>query len=411
MPDEEFRAELEAWLAEHTPAAVERGDATAWQRELVDAGYAMVTWPVGCGGRAGTAGQQQIVADALAGYESLPRPNLSAIGMSMTAPTILAHGHEEQQRQWLVPLVTGEHQWCQLFSEPGAGSDLAGLTTRAVRDGDEWVVNGQKVWSTFAHLADYGILLARTDADVPKHRGITYFLIDMHQPGVEVRPLRQMTGGAEFNEVFLTDARVPHENVLGTVNGGWAVAMTTLANERSLMGSIGSGGMGGRAGGRRRQGAPAPLHGTKALIALARERGCADDPVIRQRLADAWVRDQIARYLVMRIQGAASRGRIADAEMSIMKLMAAKQAKRVAELALTIEGPYGALTGDDALERGDWQGRFLSAPSLRIAGGSDQVQRNVIGERTLGLPPEPRVDKDVPFRDVLKNPARPRSDA
>ena len=142
--------------------------------------------------------------------------------MSMTAPTILAHGTEEQQRQWLVPLVTGEHQWCQLFSEPGAGSDLAGLTTPAVRDGDEWVVNGQKVWSTFAHLADYGILLARTDADVPKHRGITYFLIDMHQPGVEVRPLRQMTGGAEFNEVFLTDARVPHENVLGTVNGGWA---------------------------------------------------------------------------------------------------------------------------------------------------------------------------------------------
>jgi alkylation response protein AidB-like acyl-CoA dehydrogenase len=330
--------------------------------------------------------------------------------MSMTAPTILAHGTEEQQRQWLVPLVTGEHQWCQLFSEPGAGSDLAGLTTRAVRDGDEWIVNGQKVWSTFAHLADYGILLARTDADVPKHRGITYFLIDMHQPGVEVRPLRQMTGGAEFNEVFLTDARVPHENVLGTVNGGWAVAMTTLANERSLMGSIGSGGMGGRAGGRRRQGAPAPLHGTKALIAMAQERGCADDPVIRQRLADAWARDQIARYLVMRVQGAASRGRIPDAEMSIMKLMAAKQAKRVAELALTIEGPYGALTDDDALAHGDWQGRFLSAPSLRIAGGSDQVQRNVIGERTLGLPPEPRVDKDVPFRDVLKNPARPRSD-
>jgi alkylation response protein AidB-like acyl-CoA dehydrogenase len=402
--DEQFRSELRAWLAEHAPPAVEHGDAAVWQRELVDAGYAMVTWPAGLGGRSGSSRQQAIVAEELAAYD-LPVANVSVIGTSMTAPTILAHGTDEQKAQWLLPLIRGEHQWCQLFSEPGAGSDLAGLTTRAERDGDEWVVNGQKVWSTFAHLADFGILLARTDADQPKHRGITYFLIDMHQPGIEVRPLRQMTGGAEFNEVFLTDARVPHENVLGVVNGGWGVAMTTLAHERSLMGSL-RGGRGRRRDGDADEDAPRPVVGTDALIELAREYGKSDDPLIRQRLADAWSRDEIARYLVMRVQAAAARGRIPDAEMSIMKLMAAKQAKRVAELALAIEGPLATLIGDDAPRRGSWQGRFLSAPSLRIAGGSDQVQRNVIGERTLGLPAEPRVDKDVPFRDVPKNPTR-----
>jgi alkylation response protein AidB-like acyl-CoA dehydrogenase len=343
------------------------------------------------------------VLDTVLGTFNLGR--LNPLGLNNAAPALFAYGSDEQRLRYLPPIVRNEERWCQLFSEPGAGSDLAGLTTRAVRDGDEWVVNGQKVWSTFAHLADFGILLARTDADVPKHRGITYFLIDMRQPGIEVRPLRQMTGGSEFNEVFLTDARVPHANVLGAVNGGWGVAMTTLAHERSMMGAIRSGGGRGRGGddGARAQ----PVRsGARELIALAQERGRAHEPALRQRLADAWSRDEIARYVGLRIQGEAARGRVPDAPMAIMKLMAAKQAKRVAELGLAIEGPYGALSGDDAPSHGAWQGRFLSAPSLRIAGGSDQVQRNVIGERTLGLPPEPRVDKDVPFRDVPKNPSR-----
>ena len=319
----------------------------------------------------------------------------------MVAPTILVHGTDAQKEQFLPPMARADHQWCQLFSEPGAGSDLAGLTTRAERDGDEWVVNGQKVWSTFAHVADYGMLLARTDVDQPKHRGITYFLFDMHQPGVEVRPLRQMTGDAEFNEVFLTDARVPHANVLGQVNGGWSVAMTTLANERAMMG-------GGTAGRRPRTDDDtnvAFLMGVRGLIALARDRGRTHDALVRQGLADAWMREEIMRYLGLRIQAAARLGRDASAPASIMKLYSAKQTKRVAELALALEGPYGALAAPDAPAGGAWQRTFLFAPALRIAGGSDQVQRNVMGERVLQLPAEPRTDKGIPFRDVPKNPS------
>jgi acyl-CoA dehydrogenase len=278
--------------------------------------------------------------------------------------------------------------WCQLFSEPGAGSDLAGISTRAVRDGDEWVVNGQKVWTSGAHYCDYGILLARTDLDVPKHRGITYFLIDMRQPGIDVRPLKQMTGGSHFSEVFLTDARVPHEAILGELNGGWAVAMTTLANERSFMGGHSSG------------------PSLDDLMNLARACGVAGDPVVRQGLAASYSRRQIIGYIGMRVRTATSHGRPPGPEASVLKLAAAWNMKRNAELALAMQGASGMLSGDSAPEAGRWQQHFLTAPSIRIAGGSDEIQRNVMGERVLGLPAEARVDKSVPFRELMHGRAR-----
>src|SRR3954471_6111683 len=242
-----FRAEVRAWLEANAPtsAAPGYGDrrhlehAKAWQAVLADNGWACITWPVEYGGRGGTGTEAAIFADE----QSALGINVGsfAVGIGMAGPTIIAHGTPEQKERFLRPLLRGEEVWCQLFSEPGAGSDLAGLATRAVRDGDEWVVTGQKVWTSGAHESDWGILLARTDPDQPKHRGITYFLVDMHAPGIEIRPLRQMTGASHFNEVFLTDVRIPHENVLGEVNGGWGVAMTTLANERVFIGGGGTG--------------------------------------------------------------------------------------------------------------------------------------------------------------------------
>jgi alkylation response protein AidB-like acyl-CoA dehydrogenase len=394
LADSAFREEVGAWLDANGPAPVgsvaprslDDEAALAWQRRLVDAGLAAVSWPPEYGGRSGTAWQQAIVDDELA-RRGLP-PRATSIGIAMVAPTIMVHGTDEQKQRFVLSTLRGELRWCQLYSEPGAGSDLAGLLTRAVRDGDEWVVNGQKVWTTQAHQADYGILLARTDPDLPKHRGITYFLIPIRQPGVEVRPLRQITGDAHFNEVFLTDARVPHDNVLGEVNGGWGVGLTTLAFERVLMG--------GNVG----RGRP----GVDALIALARRYGKEGDPVIRQRLAAAYTGDQLVRLLGRRM--AAAGGGQAGPAPSVLKLFNAHHQKRLNELALDIEGADGTLSGAEGPYAGSWQYGFLSAVQLRIAGGSDEIQRNVIGERVLGLPPEPRPDKEIPFRDVLSNAAR-----
>jgi alkylation response protein AidB-like acyl-CoA dehydrogenase len=271
--------------------------------------------------------------------------------------------------------------WCQLFSEPSAGSDLASLSTRAEVDGDEWVVNGQKVWTSGAHYSDFGILLTRTDLDVPKHRGITYFLVDMRTPGIDIRPLRQMTGTSHFSEVFLTDVRIPKENILGEVNGGWGVAMTTLANERMLIG----------------EGASKLEYSD--VQALVGDR--IADPILRQRLADAFIRFEILRYLSMRMRTAASQGKMPGPEVSVMKLFYAGHLKKTSDLALALQGPAGMLAGADAPAAGAWQQQFLNAPAMRIAGGSDEIQRKIIGERVLGLPSEPRVDKDVPFRDQI----------
>jgi alkylation response protein AidB-like acyl-CoA dehydrogenase len=390
-----FRVEARAWLEANAPKKGSDDDFTGietdeyvkrakdWQGKLAAAGWACITWPKEYGGRGGTSAEAAIFAQeqARTGASS----GTFTVGIGMAGPTIIAHGTDEQKRRWLPPLLRGEEVYCQLFSEPGAGSDLAGLACRAIRDGDEWIVNGQKVWTSGAVHSDLGILVARTDVDQPKHRGITYFIVDMHSPGIDIRPLRQMTGGAHFNEVFLTDVRIPHANVLGDVNGGWAVAMTTLSNERVAIGGGGT------------------AMGFDRLLALAQRRGLTGDAFTRQGLADAFIRFELIRFLGMRVRSATRAGKTPGAEASTMKLLYAGHVKKLGELAMALEGAEGMLARDDAPEQGAWQQQFLSAPSIRIAGGSDEIQRNIIGERVLGLPPEPRPDKGVPFRDLLTN--------
>ena len=305
-----FRAEARAWLEANAVPKGAPGDFSsgyaegsqdtylarckAWQAKLAGATRACITWPEEYGGRGGTGTQAAIFAEEQAAFGV--STGAFAVGIGMAGPTIIAHGTPEQKERFLPPLVRGEEVWCQLFSEPGAGSDLAGLATRAVRDGDEYVVTGQKVWTSGAQVSDWGILLARTDPDQPKHRGITYFLLDMHSPGIEIRPLRQMTGAAHFNEVFLTEVRIPAANVLGEVNGGWGVAMTTLANERVFIGGGGTG--------------PTFVD----LVDLARKLGRTDDPGVRQELAATHTRLEIIRYLGLRVRTATSQGAMPGAE-------------------------------------------------------------------------------------------------
>jgi alkylation response protein AidB-like acyl-CoA dehydrogenase len=297
----------------------------------------------------------------------------------------MAHGTDEQKAFYLSRMLSGDDIWCQLFSEPGAGSDLAGMTTSAVRDGDEFVVNGQKVWTSGAHYSNRAMLLARTDWDVPKHRGITYFLLDMNTPGIEVRPLRQITGHAHFNEVFLTDVRVPAENMLGGLNAGWMVAQTTLANERNMIGSAGTG------------------LTFSAILRLARECRVTDDPRVRQELAQCYTRFEILKWLGLRARARAAAGQKLGPEASVMKLFVSQRVARDGDLVLAMEGPYGMLRNEDTIQNGMWQQVFLNQWGIRIGGGTEQIQRNVLGERVLGLPGDIRVDKDVAFREIPRN--------
>jgi alkylation response protein AidB-like acyl-CoA dehydrogenase len=353
-----------------------------WQRKLFDAGYAGIAVPTEYGGQGRTPAAQRVFQQEAARYEI--DTGVFSVGIGMVIPTLLVHGTEEQKQRFIPALLRGDEVWCQLFSEPGAGSDLAGLTTRAERDGDQWVVNGQKVWNSFAHVAEWGVLLARTDWDVPKHRGISYFLVDMTSAGIEVRPLRQATGVAHFNETFLSDVHLPLENLCGEVNGGWGVAQTTLMAERTLIG----GGTG---------------LGFRDFVALAQHFGRTDDPEIRQRLAQSYTRSEILRWLGMRAQAAAKSGRMTGMEGSIAKLAISEHVTANGDLGLAIEGPAGMVAGADAFEGGFWQQHFLGQWGIRIGGGTEQVQRNILGERGLGLPSEPRPDKSEPFRDVPKN--------
>ena len=351
-----------------------------WQRAVFDGGWAGIAWPKEYGGQGGTPAEARAFAQEQARFDV--ETGAFAVGIGMVGPTLIAHGTEAQKQRYLPALLRGEEVWCQLFSEPGAGSDLAGLRTRAVRDGDEWVVNGQKVWSSGAHHSELGILLARTDLDAAKHHGITYFVLDMASPGIEVRPLRQINGVAHFNEVFLTDVRVPHENVVGEVNGGWAVAQTTLGAERALIGGGGAVSFGD-------------------LARLARDQGGDGDPRLRQRLADAYIRFEILKFLGRRAQAAQRGGRSAGAEASVLKLAMSQHVALNADLALALEGAAGMLLHGDAPYGGFWQQTFMNQWGVRIGGGTEQVQRNVIGERVLGLPPEPRPDKTAPFRELI----------
>ena len=288
------------------------------------------------------------------------------VGLALVRPVLVAHGTPDQHARWLPKIETGEEVWCQLFSEPDAGSDLAALSTRAVRDGDDWRVTGQKVWSSRAHYSKWGLLLARTDPSVPKHKGITAFAIDMTAPGVEVRPLVQMNGDRHFSEVFLTDAPVPDEDRIGAVGEGWGVAITTLTHER---GALGPGGGPGR----------------RELLDLVGASGRGLDPLVRQRVADVVTRMHL--------------GRLVQTHGSARKLFGSHTIKALAALAVDVQG-LGGIGGED-----EWLTLFLTAPSISIRGGTDEIQRNILGERVLGLPPEPRLDKSVPFSEVPRSPS------
>jgi alkylation response protein AidB-like acyl-CoA dehydrogenase len=344
-------------------------------------------------------------------------------GVSLAANTLLAHGSDELKATYLRPIVTGEHTWCQLFSEPGSGSDLAGLTTRAVRDGDEWVVDGQKVWNTGAHKAQLGMLLARTDWDAPKHRGLTFFVLDMRQPGIEVRPLRQMNGHASFNEVFLTAARVRHDHVVGAVGGGWAAATTTLMHERGMAAAIGQRRGGG---GRERLEAPAGRTRREAdaetaayretyrwypqragridlVEGQARAHGKVGDPAVRQAYAATLAFEQAARWTAKRARAARAAGKQPGAEGSLGKLSSSVTARAAHGTHTLVVGAHGMLTGPATDAGGLVAEVLVSTPAQSIAGGTDEIQRNILGERVLGLPKEPSVDNDVPFREVRTN--------
>jgi len=387
----EWREEFRAWLDENAPkvagAAPERdmeiggGDylerAKRWQAMKFDAGLARITWEPEYGGRNGTTMESIIYGQEEARYTV---PNQAfIIGLGMIAPTIRAVGTEVQQHRYLTKLLRGEEIWCQLFSEPGAGSDVASLSTSAVRDGDEWILNGQKVWTSGAQYSDFGEIICRTNPDAEKHKGITAFIVDMKSPGITIKPIKQINGGSGFNEVFFDNARVPHENVLGDVNEGWSVAITTLMNERVAIGSASGGGR--RAG-------------FGDIIELARRRGLNRDARVRQQLADLYTKSRIQRFLSMRTLTAASQGKIPGPEGSIGKLFGARIMTQTGELEIALAGPE-AVAGDTHAAVG-----MLGAPAGHIAGGSDEVMKNILGERVLGLPGEPRPDKGVAWRDV-----------
>jgi alkylation response protein AidB-like acyl-CoA dehydrogenase len=388
---------LDGLLADFPPGKV---DDRTFLGAQFDRGLARVHFPEGLGGSALNPGLQQRVTDRLqAAGAPFPSP-VNLIGLGMIAPTLVAHGTERQQQRYLRPLFTCEEIWCQLFSEPGAGSDVAGLATRATRDGDEWTLNGQKVWTTVAHLADFGLLLARTDPDQPKHRGITAFLVDMHALGVDVRPLFQLTGEAEFNEVFFTDARVSDTDRLGDEGDGWRVALTTLMNERVAIG----GGVGRRGEG--------PIG---AAVRLWRERW-QDDPsphaaALRDRLMAAWTRNEVARLTNLRAS-VARRAGTPGPEGSVAKLTYAEENKRTYELCLDLLGADGMLYGSDypkirpagvAIGTPDIHKAFLRVRANSIEGGTSEVMRNILGERVLGLPGEPRADKSTAWKDVPRS--------
>jgi alkylation response protein AidB-like acyl-CoA dehydrogenase len=405
-PDQ-IRAELGGWTRQHWDPGMALRD---WRELLLRAGWAAPSWPRRWHGRGLPAWADELVGSELIRLGAVGVPVGS--GTWLAAPTILAHGPDELRDRLLAPTLTGEQTWCQLFSEPGAGSDLGGLSTSAVLDGDSWVVNGQKVWNTSAHHADMAMLLARTDASVPKHQGITYFALPMHQPGVQVRQLRQMNFHASFNEVFLTDARVPRDNVIGAVGAGWTAALTTLAYERrfsALRRPDYSSGP-GRALDEARAEAddhfatyswyPQRAGRPDLVVAHAKAAGVSDNPVIRQAIARLITMHRASAWTADRASAARAAGARPGAEGSIGKLAASTIARESAKVHSMIAAAGALLTGPDSPLHGIIAEILMSVPGQSIAGGTDEIQRNILAEKVLGLPAEIRVDRDVPFSEL-----------
>jgi alkylation response protein AidB-like acyl-CoA dehydrogenase len=397
-----FRAEVRTWLDANakkrvkrdvSPEDMENGAANemaaskAWQKQKAEAGYARITWPKGMGGSGGTPMQSIIFSQEEAKYD-VASGGPFGIGLGMCIPTLMAYGSDDAKKRYVWPAVQGDEIWCQLFSEPAGGSDVANLRTRAEKNGDTWTINGSKIWTTGAQFSDYGILLTRTDPNVPKHKGLTMFYLSMKSPGVDIRPIKQASGGSGFNEIFFTDVKIPDSQRLGEVGNGWTVALTTLMHERLAVG----GGQGG--------GLDVPQ-----LMQLARSLELEDGPAIknaavREKIADWYVRSAGLRYTTLRTMTALSRGQQPGPEASIAKIVVASKLQDLSAFAMDLEGEAGILQGSDAPMHGMFQGGWLSSPGLRIAGGTDEILRNIIAERVLGLPQDIRVDKDVPFNKI-----------
>ena len=359
-------------------------EAKAWRAKRFDNGFGWITGPAEFGGRELTTAHERAYQSLEAKYAT-PNMGFFGIGLGMVAPTILAHAEPEVKQAYLAKMYRGDIVGCQLFSEPGAGSDLASLQTKAERDGDEWIITGQKVWTSGAHYSDIGEIICRTDSDLPKHKGLTGFVVDMRAPGVEIRPLRQMTGGASFNEVFFNEVRVPDNHRLGDVNQGWTVALTTLMNERASIGGGSGGGMG--------------LASVTRLAELCRHFDVIDDPLVRQKMMDVYINFQVSRYTNQRAMDKIKRGQLPGPEMSIAKLALTNNLWRTANFVADVLGPR--ITADTG-EWGTfaWGGLLLGVPGMKVAGGTDEVMKNIVGERVLGLPKDPGIDSTTAFKDL-----------
>jgi alkylation response protein AidB-like acyl-CoA dehydrogenase len=398
-----FRAQARAWIEANAPKHLEAelsepsvgrirlrsGDilqaSKEWQKKKFDAGWACLHWPKECGGRGASPIERVIWQQEEGVYIKLE--SVFLIGQGMCGPTMMAYAGEADKQKYLPKLASGENVWCQLFSEPAAGSDVAGLRTRAEKDGDDWIINGQKVWTTGAHFSDYGIVITRTDPAVPKHKGLTMFFLDMKSPGVTVKPIKQANGQSEFNEVYFTDVRIPDSQRLGAVNDGWNVSLTTLMNERLTIGAR-------------------VVTGVPEMFAfcsnLMLEDGLAiDDRNVRAKLAQWAVKASGLKYTAYRAISALSRGERPGPENSIGKLVSGSMLQEIATYALDLQGAAGVLSENDSVAgAGQFQSMLLRSPATRIEGGTDEILRNVIAERVLGLPGDIRVDKDVPFNAI-----------
>ena len=387
-----FREEAASWLAENAPtddafrALTPLEQAKVWQKQKYDAGWACIGWAPEFGGRGASAIEEVIWRQEESHYD-LPA-SFFLIGQGMIGPTLMAWASDEDKARFLPPLASGEQVWCQLFSEPAGGSDLAALRTRAERDGNDWVINGQKIWTSGAHYSDYGVIVVRTDPTVPKHKGLSYFYVDMKAPGVEVKPIKQLTGDSDFNEVYFTDVRVSDSQRLGEVGQGWQVSLTTLMNERAAIG--GSFGQ----------------MDVSLAMSVAEEveidgRPALEDSAVRTRIANWYVQEAGLKYTGYRSLTALSRGALPGPENSIGKLVGAPKMQAMSSYLMDLLGASGAIADESlAAKAGIIQRAYMGAPGLRIAGGTDEIMANIIAERVLGLPQEPRLDKGIPFNEV-----------